>query len=246
MPRKPNFKPFKRSNGWHVYSPLDGGVMDLKTDNSQIAGSKAQALKRHYDEMTQKNGGKLPKTAAESPRSRTAAPKQPSAQAMLNTWSTQSDTSPSESESPSSPSQLPEKQPTSETSPTLLAASSPAPSEPSRDSRVATLMPEDRRRRLADLCAKGLEKVGVLLVGVGVRVFGRVPSPDVDPEERDVMREGISLWMEEVFVDHPPRPWMVVGGAAVGIGIGMYVDGTPIERNPAIKPPNTPGVTVEE
>ena len=238
MPRRPNFKPFKRGGGWHVYSPLDGGVTDLKTDREDIARSKADALHRHYKAEEAKTG-KMPKTKAEAPKSRATAPKQPSAQSMVSSWlqsspssspvSSHSDpelVSPSVSSLPATPEQS--------ISP---VQQSPAVSGGSTTSRVDALMPDERRRRLADLCARGAANISVLLVGAGVRVFGRIPNPDVDPEEKKVLEEGLSLWMEEIFVDHPPRPWMVVGGAAVGIGIGMYVDGTPIKREPTIKPP---------
>lgn len=247
MPRRPSFKPFKRGGVYHIYSPLDGGVLSLQTSDLQEAEGKAFSHHEAYKAQWSKDG-KMPKTKATAPKSRTAPVKQPSAESMVSKWiqSTPSSapiasepsfsgpTSPSPSFLTSDPSP-PKSSVESSTSLTKSSGDSA-----STQSRVGELLPDDKRRRLANLCARGAARISVLLVGVSVRVFGRVPSPDVDPEERAVLQEGLALWMDEIFVDHPPRPWMVVGGAAVGIGIGMYVDGTPIKREPTVKPPENP------
>jgi hypothetical protein len=74
-------------------------------------------------------------------------------------------------------------------------------------------------------------------------MLGRIPAQNEDEESEELLREGWGLQLDEVFVQHPPAPWMVIAAGSIGIGVGMYMDGTPIPKEKP-KPPET--VTVDE
>jgi hypothetical protein len=223
--RKPQFTPRRNGNGnYRVYVPGQG-VVDLGTTDEKTAFTKAHQYAQEYAGKTQ--------TPVSTPTPQPSAPSTKAAE-MLTAWeqSPQSSTGFSQPSSDApSPSQSSYQAPTQ---PSLPATS---PVAPSVQSRVAEAMPADKRRKVADLLAGVATRLNVVAVAASVKLLGRVPATEEDEDAEAALKEGWALQLEELFVNHPPAPWMIILGGSAAIGLGMYTNGTPIPKKNRLAPP---------
>lgn len=82
----------------------------------------------------------------------------------------------------------------------------------------------DEKMRLHGLLASVVGRLNVLGVGLGVRVFGRIPA---EPEQADMelLNKAWALQLNEMFADKEIKPAILIAAASVGLGVGMYVNG---------------------
>jgi hypothetical protein len=82
----------------------------------------------------------------------------------------------------------------------------------------------DEKMRLHGLLASVVGRLNVLGVGLGVRIFGRIPA---EPEAADMelLNKAWALQLNELFADKEIKPAILIAAASVGLGVGMYVNG---------------------
>lgn len=226
MARKPTFTPKLLGQKWYVYVPKRG-LVNLETTDEKEAYTKAHQFQAEYETATPSTAPK-PQAAPQGSPPSTAAE-------MLKAWASSPSTS--AASSPSLPvTPQPQQslfQPATPTSTSVTSTPSLSPTAV----KVEAVMPADKRKKTADLLAKVATRLNVVAVAASVRLLGRIPAKDEDEDAETALQEGWSLQLEELFVSHPPAPWMIILGGSVAIGVGMYADGTPIPKKPKLAPP---------
>lgn len=225
--RKPQFVPKQIGNAnFKLYVP-GRGIVDLGTKDEKEAWTKAG---QYAQEWAAEKG-----TTVSQPQAPVKVDG-PTAESMIKSWTQSPDSSTAFSQ-PSpvtpSPSVSASPQPTQPS----LPGFAPSTSAPTVREKVAEIMPTDRRKKVADLMAKGMMRLNVAACALTVNLLGRVPGKESDDESEEVLQEGWSLQLEEWFVDHPPAPWMVILGGSMSVGIGMYMNGTPKPPKNQLNPP---------
>jgi hypothetical protein len=75
-------------------------------------------------------------------------------------------------------------------------------------------------------------RLNVLGVGLAVHVFGRVPA-EPEPADMELLNKAWALQLNEWFSDKEIKPAILIAAASVGLGVGMFVNGTP--KPPKVK-----------
>lgn len=84
----------------------------------------------------------------------------------------------------------------------------------------------EERERMHGLLASVVGRVNVLAVGMAVHVFGRVPA-EPDPKDTELLDKAWALQLSEWFANKEIKPYVLILGASLGLGIGMFAEGTP-------------------
>lgn len=103
------------------------------------------------------------------------------------------------------------------TTPTVTTPEVVQPSEPPKFAKLAAAM------------SNVMTQLNAAAVGLGVRAFGRKP-PMPDEEDLETLKLGWEMQLEEWFVDHPPKPWMVIAVGSAALGISLYAEGEPVKK----------------
>ena len=72
-------------------------------------------------------------------------------------------------------------------------------------------------------------KLNLALLSAGVKFAGRDPF-ELDEDDVELLALGWELFLDEFFVKHPPKPWMLILAGNVMCASVMYLRGTPIKR----------------
>jgi len=235
--RKPQFRPIPPASAggtYRLYVP-GRGVISLETTDEKEAWTKAGQFSQSYA------AGATHATPTVSPDNGfdtvNAAPiPQPAAKDMLSAWiqSSPESTGPSQ---PSLPSPLP-----SQSAPESSPPGSLVPS-PSISDKVNAVMGPDKRAKIASMLAKGVTLVNVAGTAWCVKLLGTIPKIEDEDEAKDVLKIGWELQLEELFVNHPPQPWMVILGGTAALGVGMMLNGERIKKEDKskLRPPERVG-----
>jgi hypothetical protein len=88
------------------------------------------------------------------------------------------------------------------------------------------------QRELAQMLGSVFSAANKGIVGWSVRMMGRIPDPPTDKEEA-VLDKAWAMQVEKWADGRELSPIIVIAGASVGMGIGMYTQGKPIPKKPA-------------
>ena len=233
MARKAQFKPMRQTptSSFKLYVP-GRGIINLDTTDPLEAQRKAEAFAAAHRQGHSSPTFTIP--MGQKPQMQPInSSDPPTAGEMLNAWQS----------SPQSQTQLPtlSAQESSYSAPASRESSpSPIPSSSvTVADKAAAILPPDKRRKLAEMIAAVVSRVNVVAIAASVRLLGRIPGAEEDEESEGLLKEGWGMQLEEIFVEHPPAPWMVICAGSAAIGIGMYTSGTPIPKK-GIKPPENP------
>jgi hypothetical protein len=72
-------------------------------------------------------------------------------------------------------------------------------------------------------------KINVVCLNVCVSYLGRDPFPVAD-DELELMAIGWEMMLEEYFVKHQPKPWMLIAAGNMLVGFSMYMRGKPFPK----------------
>ena len=238
--RKPQFRPIppqSAGGAYRIYYP-GRGVISLETSDEREAYTKAGQYAQEYNSAPVSTSN--PPEA--SPTVDTGAFSPPSAQETLAQWSKSTpeplmpspslpSTTPSVSRSPVAQQSFGFSQPSGDTTQTP---------PPSTGEKVNAVMSPEKRQKIAGLIAKGATLVNIAGTAACVRYLGVIPKLDDEDEAKDVLKIGWELQLEELFMNHPPEPWMVILGGTVAMGFGMYLNGDKIpKKDGKIIPPGS-------
>jgi hypothetical protein len=229
--RKPQFRPIKpqtEGGNYRLYVP-GRGVISLETADEKEAWTKAGQFSQNYA-----SGAKHAPPAVSSDSvtgTANAAPIQtPTSKEMLGAWISQ----PQDSGHPSitQPTTYPSPSPSvAESSPTLSLTPSSSISD-----KVNAVLPPEKRAKIASMLAKGITLINVAGTAWCVKLLGTIPKIDDEDEAKDVLKIGWELQLEDLFVNHPPQPWMVIAGGTAALGVGMLLNGERIKKEDKNRP----------
>ena len=217
------YKPFQATAGsdWRWWNPI--------TKKQESLGTKiweeAWKLSRQILDM---DGGQAAKpegaTVNDTPPAG-SAPKSPVAD-LLSDWSTSKGPlddvpAPAVADPTPKPSPLPVQPPKPVA---MVPASTPTP-------KKGMLTPEQ-----ASKMARGVRnmvcRLNVVAIEGCVNFLGRDPFP-VDDDDLELMALGWELWLDEFFVKHKPKPWMLILAGNVMLFASAYIRGTDKPKKPA-------------
>lgn len=99
--------------------------------------------------------------------------------------------------------------------------------EPLSLSPTSPGLTSDERTKLHGLLSGIVGRANVLALGLGCRVFGRIPA-EPEPADLELLNRAWQLQLEELLGDKELKPWMMICGASAGLAIGMYAGGEPL------------------
>lgn len=122
----------------------------------------------------------------------------------------------------------PKSEPTSD-SPAVLPVSSGNTTGALQSSGLSWEQPKPglttaEKEKLHSLMAGVVVRVNVLLLGLGVNIFGRIPAEPA-PEDTALLEKAWQLQLNEWFANTEISPKILIVAASAGLGIGMYVQG---------------------
>lgn len=244
--RKPAFRPIPPQTpgaSYRLYVP-GKGVISLETSDEKEAWTKAGEYSQNYAAGGMNSPPKVspfemgPPVGVPDGTKNAATFQPPTAKEMLSTWQTQSPTLPTEPFVSSQPTPSPSQS---------FVAQSPTESLPPQSSlsvsdKVNAVMPPEKRAKIAGMLAKGITLINVAGTAWCVKLLGTIPKIDDEDEAKDVLKIGWELQLEELFVNHPPEPWMVIAGGTAALFVGMLVNGERVVKDKRPKPPESPKV----
>ncbi len=221
---KPKFRPLPPTSpggSWRVYIPGQG-IVSLNTPDEKTAWTEAGRVGQSFAV-----GGSQATPEPVTPFQ--SGP--PTAKDMLSTWIQSSpDSGPFTPQSQPSP-QPPQSAPVQ--SPTLSLQ--PSESQSVGD-KVNAVMGPEKRAKIASMLAKGVTLVNVAGTAWCVKLLGTIPKLDDEDEAKDVLKIGWELQLEELFINHPPQPWMVILGGTAALFTSMLLNGERIPKEDKKKP----------
>lgn len=110
---------------------------------------------------------------------------------------------------------------------------------PPKDSPKAGLT-TDERSRMHGLLSGIVGRANVLALGLGVRIFGRIPA-EPEPADMELLNKAWQLQLDELLGDKEIKPYVMILAASAGLGIGMYAGGEPLPPKPAKGQPAATG-----
>jgi hypothetical protein len=220
---KPKFRPLPPvtpGGSWRVYIPGQG-VVSLNTTDEKQAYAEAGKVGQSFVVKKPANT-----TAEPSPFPQGA----PTAKDMLDTWIQSSP----DSGQPSSPQPFTGPQPLQ--SPAVQSPTQSLVPSLSTSDKVDAVMGPEKRAKVAGMLAKGITLINVAGTAWCVKLLGTIPKLDDEDEAKDVLKIGWELQLEELFVNHPPQPWMVILGGTAALFTGMLLNGERIPKVDKKKP----------
>ena len=246
--RKPQFRPVPPSGPgkpYRLYVPGQG-VISLETADEKEAWTKAGQYAQNYAAGGMNSPPSVsPDTTGFRPTPSdtvNAAPsiQQPTAKEMLSAWnqapSIQSEQLPlSLPDSPLPSQSAPESSPIGGSGPAL-----------SISDKVNAVMPPEKRQKIASMLAKGVTLMNVAGAAWCVKLLGTIPRIDDEDEAKEVLKIGWELQLEELFINHPPQPWMVILGGTGALMVGMLLNGERMpKKDNRPKPPENPATRLD-
>lgn len=89
----------------------------------------------------------------------------------------------------------------------------------------------EEKSRMHGLLSGIVGRANVLGLGLAVRIFGRVPA-EPEPADMELLNRAWQLQLDELLEGKEIKPYMLIIGASVGLGVGMYAGGEPIPPKP--------------
>lgn len=242
MGRPSNGKPYLKNGTYHVRFKGDKGpdtATDLGTKSLSVAASRVKEVVRMRERNGQPSNPPAISTIQPVPGSDSGnKPVSTDSQGPLDDWyKGDSVFTPTESRGFAD---LPTK-PTFEDASPVFGPALPTPSLPNNGTLakidweatpgVAGLS-ADEKLRLHGLLGSVVGRVNVLAIGMGVRIFGRIPA---EPEEADLelLNKAWEMQLKEWLADTEIKPAVLIAAASIGLGVSMYANGEP-------KPPKVP------
>lgn len=113
---------------------------------------------------------------------------------------------------------------------------SPGFVEPQPYTEVAVSTPSkgltsDEKSRMHGLLSGIVGRANVLALGLGVRIFGRVPA-EPEPADLELLNRAWQLQLEELLEGKEVKPYVLIIAASAGLGVGMWAGGEPIPPKP--------------
>ncbi len=127
------------------------------------------------------------------------------------------------------------------------SAAAPAPEggvtlSPSEHSAITGLTSAERSR-MHGLLSGIVGRANVLALGLGVRIFGRIPA-EPEPADMELLNKAWQLQLDELLGDKEIKPYVMILAASAGLGIGMYAGGEPLPPKPKKGAEQAPLVSV--
>jgi len=90
---------------------------------------------------------------------------------------------------------------------------------------------DTEKARMHGLLSGIVGRVNVLVLGMGVRVFGRIPA-EPEPSDMELLNKAWELQLNELLGNQEIKPYILIIAASAGLGIGMYAGGEPLPPKP--------------
>ncbi len=230
MGRPSNGVPYLKGGVYHIRFQGDkGGGTSLNTTNARQAKQLGENLAR-------KRGATMPslvKGSDPAPRPPTAAPTvSASGVSGANALAGNADMLSGDALSGWLASDS-EVQGSGAPDPSGKASASPSSSQTAlAPSSSGVSLTADERSRMHGLLSGIVGRANVLALGLGVRIFGRIPA-EPEPADMELLNKAWQLQLDELLGDKEIKPYMLIIGASAGLGIGMYMGGEPIPPKPS-------------
>lgn len=82
----------------------------------------------------------------------------------------------------------------------------------------------EEKERMHGLLAGVVGRVNILAVGLGVRIFGRIPA-EPEPADTELLNKAWEMQLADLLANKELTPAIMICAASVGLGVGMWANG---------------------